>query len=130
MRTSMLRYIDVVVISLAAPILLLAGAPSAGYAIGAATWIALRLLGDAVNRAAFAVNDLSSLVALRVGYRFVRVTALVLAVVVTEKSLGKHDGLTALLVSVFAFTLQLGVSIADHVSPSRARTASGRVHQC
>jgi hypothetical protein len=85
-RELMLRYIDIVLISLAAPILLLAGAPAVGYAIGAATWIALRLLGDAVNRAAF--------------------------------------GVTALLVNVFAFTLQLGVSIADHVSPSRRATTT------
>jgi hypothetical protein len=122
----MLRYIDIVLIPLAAPVLLLAGAPAVGYAIGAATWIALRLLGHAVNRAAFGVNDLSGLVALRVGYRSVRVTLLVLAVVLTEKSLGRPDGLTALLVIVVAFTLQLGVSIADHVTPSRRATRCAR----
>lgn len=123
----MLRYGDLILIVLAAPILLLTGAPAIGYGIGGATWIALRLLGRAVEHHASAARDLSELVALSVGYRFARVLLLVLAVVLAEKMVGKHDGLAALLAIVGGFTVQLCWSIAHHLG-SRPRTRAANAH--
>lgn len=120
----MFRYIDIALILFAAPILLLTGAPAAGYGIGAATWIALRLLERGVDRHALAERELSQVVAFRLGYRFTRVALLALSAVLVEKWVGRRDGLTALLVILFAFTIQLGWSIAHHLSPlPGARTA-------
>ena len=114
----MLRHIDLTLVALATPILLLAGVPAAGYGIGAATWAILRILEGAVNRTAVASHELSQLLALRVGYRFVRIALLVLAVVLVEKMLGRSEGLTTLLVITFAFTAQLAGSVVHHLRPS------------
>jgi hypothetical protein len=99
------RYLDVALIALAAPILLLAGIPAAGYGIGAATWIVLRGLGGVLHRSALSSGELSQLVALTVGYRFARVALLVPAVVLAEKLLGKQGVVTTLGVITFAFTV-------------------------
>lgn len=108
-----LRYIDVVLVLLAAPILLLAGVPAVGYGVGAAAWILLRALGLAVDRSAQTITGISQQVTLRLGYRLVRVFLLALAAILARTAAGKDDGLTALLVIVFAFTTQLALSIFD-----------------
>ena len=107
----LLRYFDVVVIVVAAPIMLLIGVPAAGYAIGAGTWILLRAVGLAVDRAADAMPAASQQqVGLRLGYMLGRLFALALAVVLARQASGRDSGLTALAVIVFAFTVQLALS--------------------
>jgi hypothetical protein len=100
-------YIDVVLVLFSAPLLFLIGVPALGYGIGAAAWILLRGLGRAVDRDAGARANVVQQLALRVGYRLVRVLLLVTATVLALKGAGKSDGLTALLVITFAFTVQL-----------------------
>lgn len=99
-------YIDAVLVVLAAPLLLLVGVPALGYAIGAASWIVLRVVGVAVDRHARAGANVLEQVSLRIAYRLVRVLALVGAAVFALKA-GRANGLTALLVITVAFTLQL-----------------------
>jgi uncharacterized membrane protein len=103
----LVRFLDVVLILLAAPPLLVAGVPALGYAIGAATWILLRALGLAVERHASAGTDLAQQLSLWMGYRVARVTVLVAAAVLALKEAGRSDGLTAVLVITIAFTIQL-----------------------
>jgi hypothetical protein len=97
---------DVVLVVLAAPLLFLFGVPALGYAIGAASWIVLRAVGVAVDRRASAGANVLQQVSLRIEYRLVLVLALVAAAVLAAKA-GRADGLTALLVITFAFTVQL-----------------------
>jgi hypothetical protein len=107
----LLRYFDVVVIVVAAPIMLLIGVPAAGYAISAGAWILLRAVGLAVDRAADAMPAASQQqVGLRLGYMLGRLFALALAVVLARQASGRDSGLTALAVIVFAFTVQLALS--------------------
>src|SRR5436305_8361246 len=54
---TLIRYLDVVLLVLAAPIMLLIGVPAVGYLVGAAAWIALRAVGEGVDRAAAASTD-------------------------------------------------------------------------
>ncbi len=112
MTVTLLRYIDVVLVVAAAPILLLVGAPTIGYTVGAAVWIMLRVAGLAVDRRAGAIGDASRELTLRLGYALVRVLALALAIILVRQRAGRHDGLSALLVIAFAFTVQLALSIA------------------
>jgi hypothetical protein len=105
----LLRYLDVAVIALAAPIMLLIGVPAAGYGIAAGVWIALRALGVALERAV-ADHDPRAEVSLRLGYMLGRLFTLAIVIVVVRNDVGKNDGLTALVVIVAAFTLQLAVS--------------------
>jgi hypothetical protein len=107
---ALLSYLDVVLIVLAAPIMLLIGVPAPGYLIAAGAWIALRALGVAVDRYARASGDARTQISARLGYMLGRLFVLALTVVLVRKGFSKDDGLTALVVVVFAFTVQLGTS--------------------
>jgi hypothetical protein len=122
---TLLRYLDVVAPTVFSPIAVLFGAPAAGYAAGVLTWLALRLLGRAVGGYAGARGHAAQLAMLRLAYRLVRVVLLVVPVVLVRKWLGDDDGFAALLVIVFAFTIDLVASVLRHDalpgSPARAR---------
>jgi len=106
----LLSYMDVVLIVLAAPIMLLIGVPAAGYGIGAGAWIALRVIGVGVERYANTAHEPRMQISARLGFMLGRLFALALTIVLVRKGSGKDDGLTALVVIVFAFTVQLGTS--------------------
>jgi hypothetical protein len=110
-----LRYFDVALVVVAAPILLLIGVPAKGYGIAAGAWLVLRALGVAVERAANKVQDPRAEISLRLGYMLGRLFALALAVVAARRAGSQDDGLTALTVIVVAFTVQLAVSALTRV---------------
>jgi hypothetical protein len=105
-----LRYLDVVLLVVAAPIMILIGVSAAGYAVGAGAWIALRALGIGVERLAADSSEPGRQIGIRLGYMLGRLFLLALAVVLVRKGSGQDAGLTALVVIVFAFTVQLAVS--------------------
>jgi hypothetical protein len=107
---ALLSYLDVVVIVLAAPIMLLIGVPAAGYLISAGAWTLLRVVGVAVDRVAAGCGDPRREIGIRLGYMLGRLFLLALTIVLVRRSGGQDDGLTALIVIVFAFTVYLGSS--------------------
>ena len=108
-----LSYLDVVVLVVAAPIMLLIGVPAAGYLVGAGAWIALRAIGVAVERTVASLKDPRHEITLRLGYLMARLFLLAIAVILVRNGSGRNDGLTALLVIVFAFTMQLILSFLN-----------------
>jgi len=108
----LLRYIDVVLLVAAAPVLLLIGVPAVGYLTGAGVWIVLRVVGVGIDRYAAAAGNQASELTLRLTYLIGRLMLLALAVIFVRQDAGRDAGLTALAVVVFAFTVQLAVSIA------------------
>ena len=106
----LIAYLDVVLVVLGAPIMLLIGVSALGYGIGAGAWIALRAVGVAVERAASASGDARREISIRMGYMLGRLFVLALAVVLARKAGGRDAGLTALVVIVLAFTVQLVTS--------------------
>jgi hypothetical protein len=110
---AVLSYMDVVLIVLAAPIMLLIGVPAVGYLVGAGVWIALRAVGVLVDRAVVSMSDPRREVTLRLGYVLGRLFLLAIVVIVVRNRAGRDDGLTALLVIVFAFTVQLVLSFLN-----------------
>ena len=106
---ALLRYLDVALVVLAAPILLLIGVSAAGYGIGGGAWILLRAVGVAVERRA-AAAEMRTQVSLRLGYMLGRLFALALVIILVRQDVGRDDGLAALLVIVAAFTIQLATS--------------------
>jgi hypothetical protein len=110
-----LRYFDVALVMIAAPILLLIGVPSRGYAIGGGAWIVLRVVGVAVERAAEASKDARTQISLRLGYMLGRLFAIALAVIIARRSGHQNDGVTAVVVVVVAFTVQLATSALDRM---------------
>ncbi len=106
----LLRYFDVVLVVVGAPILLLMGASAAGYGVGAGGWIVLRLAGLGLDRYLAMHPDPRREISLRLAYLMSRVFLLALAVILVRKSDGKDAALTTLGVIVFAFTVALAVS--------------------
>jgi hypothetical protein len=124
---TVLGYMDVVLIVLAAPIMLLMGVPLSGYGIAAGVWVALRALGVGVDRYANATPDANRQIGVRMGYMLGRLFTLAIVVILVRKSDGQDAGLTALAVIVFAFTAQLVSSAFSRPRPSsRRRSAAPR----
>jgi hypothetical protein len=107
-----LRFFDVVLVVVAAPIMLLIGVPALGYLVGAGAWIALRAVGVVAERMVQAAPDASRQITIRMAFMFARLFLLALAVIVARQN-SQHDGLTALVVIVVAFTIALGASAAN-----------------
>jgi hypothetical protein len=107
-----LRYFDVLVLVVAAPIMLLIGVPADGYGVGAGAWIVLRAVGVGVERYA-ASRDFNRMIGVRLAYMLSRIFLLALAVILVRQSDGQSSGLAALAVVVFAFTIQLVISAAN-----------------
>ena len=108
-----LRYIDVILLVVAAPILLLIGVPASGYAVAGGVWLVLRVIEVAMERYAGATTDARREITLRLAFTMTRVFVLAIVVILVRKSDGKDAGLTALAVVVVAFTLHLLVSFAE-----------------
>ena len=110
---AILRYFDAVVLVVAAPVMLLIGVPAFGYGVGAGAWLVLRAVGVAVDRIAVTSADRGREMSLRLAYLLGRLFLLAVAVIIARQDGTKNDGLAALGVIVFAFTVQLAVSFAD-----------------
>jgi hypothetical protein len=121
---TVLGYMDVVLVVLAAPIMLLIGVSAAGYCIAGGTWIALRALGFAVERFAAATPDANRQIGVRMGYMLGRLFTLAIVVILVRKSDGQDAGLAALAVVVFAFTAQLVLGAFARPRPSSKRRPS------
>ncbi len=113
-----LRYLDVLLILLGAPIMLLIGVPASGYLVAAGVWIALRALGAAVERLAPTLPTAGGQIGVRLGYLLGRLFLLAITVILVRKSDGRDPGLTALCVIVFAFTAELILSAATRARKS------------
>jgi hypothetical protein len=107
---SVVAFFDVIVLVVAAPIMLLIGVPASGYAIGASAWIALRVVGLGVERAAVSTTEAGRAIGIRLGYMLGRLFALAIVVILVRKADGQDAGLAALAVIVFAFTAHLATS--------------------
>ena len=99
-----------VVLVVAAPIMLLIGVPAVGYLVAWAPGSCCARSGVAVDRAAGAATDPRREITLRLAFLLGRLFLLAIAVIVVRNGSGRDDGLTALVVIVFAFTTQLVLS--------------------
>jgi hypothetical protein len=109
-HATLLAYLDVVLLVVAAPIMLLIGVPAVGYLVATGVWIALRVVGVLIDRVIPSLSDPRGEVTLRLAYLLGRLFLLAIAVIVVRNAAGRDDGLTALVVIVFAFTAQLLLS--------------------
>ncbi len=106
----LLRYFDVVLVVVAAPILIAIGVSATGYAIGGGAWIALRAAGEVLERNKALHANPRVDVSTRLGYMLSRLFLLAIAIIIARTQGGRDAGLTALAVVVVAFTVQLAVS--------------------
>jgi hypothetical protein len=99
------RWLDVVLVVLAAPFVVLTGLPLLGYAVGAAGWILNRVLGVLVERRAGAQEDIRRAVGLNLGALIARSWLVGLTILAVGLAGEREDGLTAAILILAAFTL-------------------------
>ena len=104
------RYLDVVLVVLAAPFVVLLDLPVLGYAVGACAWIGQRIL-EAVLESAGRRSDARRELALRFMSMIGRVWLLGIAIVVVGIAGEREDGFTAAVVCLVAYTVHLATAI-------------------
>jgi hypothetical protein len=99
------RWLDVILVVLAAPFVILTGLPVLGYVAGAAGWIVNRLIGVFVERAAAGQEDIRRAVGLNLGALIARSWLVGLTILAVGLAGEREDGLTAAILILAAFTL-------------------------
>jgi hypothetical protein len=105
------RYLDVAIVVLAAPFVLLTGAPVLGYVVGAAAWIVTRIAGVVIERAAGRRRDARAAAALNLTVLLGRVWVVGLSILAVGLAADREDGLMAALLALVAFTVYLATSL-------------------
>lgn len=113
------RYLDVVLLILAAPFVWLMGGPMLGYAVGAGAWLVTRVLGALIEHYARG-REIKAQIALNFGVMMGRVWVVGIAILIVGRTADRADGLTAALVALVAFTLYLATSMV--LRPSERNT--------
>ena len=105
------RWLDVVLVVLAAPFVILGGLPVLGYAVGAVAWIVNRVVGTLVERRAGASEDVRRAVGLNLAALIARTWLVGLTSLAVGLAGEREDGLTAAIVLLAAFTLYFVTSL-------------------
>ena len=113
---ALLRYIDVVVVIAALPLVALAGLPLLGYAVGAAAWIAQRAIGAVLERQAQRTTDVRRQVGLNLASALGRAWIVGGSILAVGLAGEREDGLTAAVLVAVAFTVYFAVSLILHAA--------------
>jgi len=105
------RWLDVVLVVLAAPFVILTGLPALGYAVGAVAWIVNRAAGVLVERHASASQDPRRAVGLNLAALIARSWLVGLTILAVGLAGEREDGLTAAILLLAAFTLYFVTSL-------------------
>ncbi len=108
---AILRYLDVVLVVLLAPVALELGASALGYAIGAAAWVAQRILAHADRRWIRNKREPRTQLGLNLFEAFGRIWLLAGAIILAALLGGHAAGLTASLVIFAAYTVAFGIRV-------------------
>ena len=108
--TTVLRYIDLVLLALALPVFVAAGLPMLGYAAGAAAWLVQRGLQIVLERRAAASKDPRTVVGITAGSMIGR--GWLVALTIFAAGLEDEDaGLAAAVLVIVLFTAYFTVSM-------------------
>ena len=120
-----LLYLDIVLVVIAVPIGLTAGAPTVGFTAGAAAWIVLRFAQISMDRQLVNIHDLRRRLGLGVAFSMLRVWLLASVIMVCGLAVSRADGLTAALVIFGAFSVNFLRNAVSHVIKAQARSTTG-----
>jgi hypothetical protein len=104
------RYLDVVVVVLAAPFVVLTGLPVLGYVVGALLWILSRLLEAVLDHRARRA-DVRASVGLRFASMLGRTWLIGLGILAVGLGADREDGFTAAIVCLVAYTVHLATAL-------------------
>jgi hypothetical protein len=105
------RYLDVVVVLLAAPFVALLGAPMLGYVVGAGVWIIQRVAAITIERRAERAGDVKTAVGLNMASLVIRAWLVGLTILAVGLMADREDGLTAGITVLSAFTVYFATSL-------------------
>lgn len=108
---ALFRWLDVVLVVLAAPFVVLTELPVLGYVAGAVAWIANRAIGAFVERLARRSGDVRKAVGLNLAALLVRSWLVALTILAVGLAGEREDGLTAAILLLAAFTLYFVTSL-------------------
>jgi hypothetical protein len=108
---ALVRYVDVALVVLAAPFVVLTGAPVLGYVAATAAWIVNRALGALGERLGRKKADVRAVLGLNLGILLLRVWIVALTILVVGLAGTRQDGLMAALVLLVAFTVYFAMSL-------------------
>ncbi len=118
------RWLDVVLVLLAAPFVLVAGLPVLGYVVGAVLWTLQRVAQGVIDRRARAQTDLRSTVGLQVAGIVGRGWLVALTILAVGLAAEREDGATAAVVVLAAFSVHLGMTLVLKSFESRGSTTA------
>lgn len=104
------RYLDVVLLVLAAPFVVLMGLPVLGYVVGAGVWIVQRVIEAALDAAGDRA-DARRAVGLKFASMIARTWLVAAAILVVGLTAEREDGFTAAVVCLAAYTVHLGTAL-------------------
>jgi hypothetical protein len=107
-----LRYLDVIVVVLAAPFVILTGLPVLGYVVGLAGWLVQRVLGVAIESRVRRQSDIRTQVGLGLGASLGRAWLIGLTILAVGLAGAREDGVMAAVLVLVAYTVYLVTSIA------------------
>jgi hypothetical protein len=109
-----LRYLDVIVVVLAAPFVILTGLPALGYGVGALAWIVQRVVGAAVEARMRRESDIKAQVGLGLASSLGRAWLVGLTILAVGLAGAREDGVMAAVLVLVAYTVYLVTSLALH----------------
>jgi hypothetical protein len=115
-----LKFLDVVVVVVAAVPALVLGAPAFGYIVGGGAWLLQRAVQITDRRWAARIREPTTQVGVHVFEAFGRIWLLAGAIVVAGVVGGRADGLTAALVIFGAYSVSLGIRLLSGRPEERA----------
>jgi len=118
----LLRYLDVVLLVIAAAPLIVAGVPALGYAIGAGAWILQRALAEVDRRWVRNATQPRTQLGLNLFEAFGRIWLLAIAIVVAGVAGGRADGLTAAVTIFASYSVAFAIRVRSGppASPGKA----------
>lgn len=104
------RYLDVVLVVLAAPFVVLLELPVLGYVVGAGVWILQRVLEAALEQASRR-SDVRRAIGIKVASMIGRTWLIGMGILAVGLAAEREDGFTAALVCLAAYTIHLATSL-------------------
>jgi hypothetical protein len=106
-----LRYLDVLVVVLAAPFVVLTGLPVLGYVAGGIVWLVQRVIGVAVEERIRSRKDIRAVVGLGLGASLGRAWLVGLTILVVGLAGAREDGVMAAVLVLATYTIYLVTSL-------------------
>jgi hypothetical protein len=116
---AILRYLDVVLVAVAAVPAIALGAPAFGYLVGAAGWILTRVIQSGDRRWLRKVSDPTRRLGFSFFEAFGRIWLLAGAIVIAGTVGGRADGLTAAIVIFAAYSIAFATKLIGGPPPQR-----------